>query len=254
MPFFHTNVAEGLPANAEFQVGRTDIDGDLTIEQDIFLPGIGASQQSPGPSASYVYYDCTVGVVLDSGIVVHNRLPQYRTPFVDTLAVIPFDDPRLDTLTGFGVNLTSRDQYVDIVQRMGHSRYWFRLWGKALRVGYQIPIPGIKSIAGALAIPYDKNPQWAYNKIAPGGNYSGAILWQAEWSLWYTTNIPPGISGERYLVSDPSAHISGSAASSPPPNVQAPFSQADDNALPTGGPSQSGGGGGGSFQTGGERR
>lgn len=251
MPFFHTNVAEGIPPGSRFQVGRSDADTDPTIERGIYLPGISNSQ-AVGPSASYVYYDCTVGVVLDSGIVVHNRLPQTRSLISDTLAVIPFDDPRLDKLIGFGVNLTCKDQYVDIVQRMGHSRYWFRLWGQALRIGYQVPIPGIKAIAGVLAIPYDKNPQWAYNKIAPGGNYSGAILWHAQWSLWYTTNIPPGLSVERYLVADPSAHISGSTGSAPPLNVQAPFSQADDNALTTGGPSQSGGGG--SFQTGGERR
>ena len=228
MPFFDTNVAEGIPGGSRFQTGRSNTDTDQPIERGIYLPGVGA--QSPGPSASYVYYECTVGVVLDSGIVVHNRLPQIASPISDTLAVIPFDDPRLDTLVGFGVNLRCRDQYVDIVQRMGHSRYWFRLWGQALRVGYQIPIPGIRVIAGAAAIPYDKNPQWAYNRIAPGANYSGSILWHAQWSLWYTTNIPPGLSGERYLVADPSAHISGHAGSAPQ-NPQSPYSQADDNAV-----------------------
>lgn len=237
MPFFDTNVAEGLPRTSRFQVGRNNVDAGSVVEQGILIPRL------PNPQASYVYYECTIGVVLDSGVVVHNRLPQYQTPTSDTLATIPIDDPALDTLTGFGVNLRCKDQYLDIVQRMGHSRYWFRLWGQALRVGYQVPIPGIKSIGGVVAIPYDRNPQWAYNTIAPGGNYMGAILWRAQWSLWYTTHIPPGFGAlggilgggavEGYKMANPGAHISGSTQSVPPTDPQAPFSQSDDNAFPS---------------------
>ena len=230
MPLLDTNVAEGLPRGSPFQVGRADHDNDTTFERGIFLP------RMPAPAASYMYYDCTVGAVLDSGIVVHNRLPQTISPISDTLAVIPFDDPRLGGATdfGYGVNRTCRDQYRDIVQRMGHARYWFRLWGQALRIGYQVPIPGIRTIGGVAAIPYDKNPQWAYNRIFPGGNYSGAILWHAQWSLWYTTLVPPGQTGagERHLVADPAARISGHAGSVPPTGIQVPYSQADDNAHP----------------------
>ena len=182
----------------------------------------------PWPSdkaATWVYYDCVVGVMLDSGIVVHNRLPQVDRVY-DTLASADLDDPNLDRLTGFGVNLKCVDQYKDIVQRMGHARYWFRLWGQALRVGYKIPIPGIKTIGGVPAIPYDKNPQWAYNSISPGGNYSGVILWRAQWSLWYTTAEPP--ISQKIPVADPSAHISADAKL--PQGIQAPFSPVDDNA------------------------
>lgn len=237
MPFFNTNVAEGLTRGGRFQVGRNNIDDGFIAESGISLP------QMPNPQASYVYYNCTIGVMLDSGIAVHNRLPQTLSPISDTLAVVPLDHPALDTLTGFGVNLRCKDQYTDIIQRMGHSRYWFRLWGQALRVGYQVPIPGIKSIGGVPAIPYDKNPQWAYNTISPGGNYSGSILWRAQWSLWYTTQIPPsfgaigsivgGAAVEGYKMSNPGAHISGSTQSGPPTNLQTPYSQPDDNALPS---------------------
>jgi hypothetical protein len=219
MPFLNNNVASKIPKNSKFQVGRTDVDKGTIIERSVSIPW------SSDPRASWMYFDCAVGVMLDSGIVVHNRLPQVNKGF-DTLAQVALDDPNLDSLTGFGVNLKCLDQYTDIVQRMGHARYWFRIWGQALRVGYQVPIPGIRAIGGVLAIPYDKNPQWAWNRIAPGGNYSGVILWHAQWSLWYTTAIPP--NSQAIPTADPSAHISGTAPL--PSAIQSPYSQPDDNA------------------------
>jgi hypothetical protein len=221
MAFLDSNVAVGLPVNADYQVGISDLDtGSTTVEKGAGIP------YAASPSGSYVYYDCTVGVMLDSGIVVHNRLPQYDNT-ADTLASAQLDDPNLDILTGFGVNLKCNDQYQDIVQRMGHARYWFRLWGHALRIGMQIPIPGIKMIGGVPVIPYDKNPQWGYNSIAPGGNYGGVILWRAQWSLWYTTGVPP--TSQTIPAADSSAHIS--STSTPPAAMQAPFSQPDNNAV-----------------------
>lgn len=222
MPFVNNNVSAGLPANAQFQVGRSDTDANAVVEKGVNLPW------AADPAGSYLYYDCTVGVMLDSGIVIHNRLPQVNRG-IDTLSSTPIDAPDMDTLTLKGVNLTSQDQYADIIQRMGHSRYWFRIWGQALRIGYQVPIPGIKFIGGVQAVPYDKNPQWAFNRIFPGSNFGGIILWHAQWSLWYTTLTPPT---SNYIPAvDPSAHISGT---SPIPDaIQAPFSQADDNAQVT---------------------
>lgn len=234
-PFRDSNVARGLPANAPYQIGRSDVDKNTPVEQGIDIPW------SSDPAGSYVYYDCAVGVMLDSGIVVHNRLPQVSRG-TDTLARTSLDDPNLDQLTGYGVNLRCLDQYQDIVQRMGHARYWFRIWGQALRVGYQVPIPGIRTIGGVTAIPYDKNTQWAYNSIAPGANYSGTILWRAQWSLWYTTAVPP--VSNTVPAADPSAHIGGT--SQPPATIQAPFSQADDDAVPSV-PTTTGGTGAGFF-------
>lgn len=219
MPFKNTNTEFGLPENSDFQVGRANRDNNEPFEEGSLLPW------SSSPEGSYVYYECAVGAMLDSGIVVHNRLPQINRG-IDTISVVDFDDPNMDQATGFGVNLNCQDQYQDIIQRMGHSRYWFRLWGQALRVGYQVPIPGIKTIGGVPAIPYDRNPQWGYNRITPGGNYGGLILWRAQWSLWYTTAVPP--KHDRIPASDPSAHITGRA--SVPSNIQTPYSQADDNA------------------------
>ena len=221
MAFQNNNRTAGIPPKGEFQVGRSNTDANEVLEQGTLL------SWASDPAGSYVYYDCAVGVMLDSGIVVHNRLPQVnRVP--DTLASTYLDSADLDKITDRGVNLTSKDQYQDIVQRMGHSRYWFRIWGQAIRIGYKVPIPGIKTIGGVPAIPYDKNPQWAFCGIVPGGNYSGVILWRAQWSLWYTTAVPP--TSQAIPAADPSAHITG--ATPPPAGMQAPFSQADSNATP----------------------
>ena len=219
MPFQDNNRASGIPKNSPFQVGVSNADDGSFVEKGVDLPW------ASDPAGSYVYFDCTVGVMLDSGIVVHNRLPQVNHA-ADNLSSTFLDDPDVGIITNKGVNLTCRDQYTDIVQRMGHARYWFRIWGQALRVGYQVPIPAIKTIGGVVAIPYDQNPQWAFNRIFPFGNYGGVILWHAQWSLWYTTLVPP--TNNTVPAADPSAHIFG--VDTPPARIQAPFSHADDNA------------------------
>lgn len=234
MPFLNENVVAGLPATGKFQVGRSNVDADAKVERDIAIPW------TSDPAASWVYFNCTIECMLDSGIVVHNRLPQVNNaPDSLASAVLGLDDPNLDKIAGPGVNLRCMDQYTDIVQRMGHARYWFRIHGQALRFGYRVPIPGIKTIGGQPAIPYDKNPQWAFNRIAPGGNFGGVILWHAGWSLWYTTAKPPnaGVStgnpsaGDGIPAADPSAHIRGDTKQ--PASVQVPFSVPDDNAVGT---------------------
>lgn len=222
MPYKNNNTAVGIPKNSPYQVGKSDVDSQsLILEKGELIPW------PSDPDTSWVYFNCTVGAMLDSGIVVHNRLPQVNNAF-DTLSAGDIDDPNFSTLSSIGVNLKCMDQYADIVQRMGHARYWFRLWGEALRVGFKVPIPGLKTIGGVPAIPYDKNPQWAYNRVFPGGNYSGVVLWHAEWSLWYTTAVPP--ISQDIPAPEFAAHIDGDIAV--PKGMQSPFSQPDDNAVP----------------------
>lgn len=229
MPLQNNNRTAGINPKSNFQVGQSNIDGDSVLERGIFLPWPSE------PEASYLYYDCSVGVMLDSGIVVHNRLPQVNN-LPDSLSSAFLDDPNLDGINGSGVNLNCRDQYQDIMQRMAHARYWFRIWGQAIRVGYKVPIPGLKTVGGVSVIPHDKNPQWAYNSIMPGGNYGGVVLWRAQWSLWYTTLVPP--TNQTIPAADPSAHIDATAA--PVTAIQSPWSQADDNAQQSGAPQLAG--------------
>lgn len=221
MPFLNNNLAAGIPVNAPIQVGVSDTDSGTVNEQGITIPW------PTSPVGSWVYYDCTISAMLDSGIVVHSRLPQVNNS-ADTLASCFFDQPKLENQVG-GVNLNCQDQYRDIVQRMGHARYWFRIWGQALRVGQRIPIPGIKTIGGQPAVPYDQNPQWAFNRIVPRGNYGGIPLWMARWSLWYTIATPP--TNKPIPSKDPSAGITDTTAI--PSGVQVPISQPDTNATAT---------------------
>ncbi len=225
MPFKNANVERGLREDDPFQVGRADSDrATPLVEKGALLPW------PSDPEVSWVYYECAVGTMLDSGLVVHNRLPQVDNA-ADSLGTQALDDPRDLAETGNGVNLSCRDQYADIVQRMGHARYWFRLWGQAMRVGLRIPIPKLVTIGGVAAIPYDRNPQWAYNAIAPGGNFGGVPLWIARWSLWYTTLVPTrGGSQNAIPAVDLAAHIRDT--DKVPKEVQVPFSQVDDNAIP----------------------
>lgn len=222
MPFIDANILSGLSSIADFQVGKSNVDSNKVIEEGIELPF------TTNPTGSYLYYDCTVAASLDSGIVVHNRLPQVDNE-ADTLASVFLDNENLATITDKGVNLTCKDQYTDIMQRMGHSRYWFRIWGRAMRIGYKIPIPAIKTIGGVVAIPYDRNPQWAYNGIVPGSSFGGVVLWRAYWSLWYTTLVPP--KNQTIPAADPSTLITGTPVPPKSGGIQVPYSQADDEAV-----------------------
>lgn len=219
--FQDTNVAQGLPAKGQFQAGVSDFDPEgLTVERDVLIP------IARDPEATWVYYETEITCFCDSGIVVHRHLPQGDYDPA-TLASCFIDDANIDKLTGRGVNLKGIDSYSDTVQRMAHTQYWFRLFGQAMRIGHQVPIPGIKTIGGVPAIPHDDNPQMAYNKIV--GNYSGSPLWYAAWSLWYTTAVPP--AANQTPPPNLAAHIAGDVTL--PTGMQAPFSQPDDEAEST---------------------
>jgi hypothetical protein len=195
------------------------VNDNIAIDDPVGVPvETGVELPTPNERANWVYYDCALGCVLDSGIVVHRRLPQHDYE-PDTLASCYADEAGIDTLTGLGVNLKSNDKFQDVVQRMAHSRYWFKLWGQAMRVGEQVPIPGLKEVGGVKAYPHDSNPQWAYNKVV--GNYSGQVLWYAQWSLWYTLAEPP--KKNQNPPANLAQHIG--VAKSAPVGMQAPWTQ-----------------------------
>lgn len=217
--FKDENVAAGLQPNAQFKAGVSDFDpAGVPVESGINLPW------NSDADATWVYYDVALATVLDSGVVTHRHLPQsYAVPA--TLASCVISDPNIDKITGRGVNIIPTETFADIVQRMAHAQYWFRLFGQAMRVGNQVPIPGLRSVGGVPAIPHDANPQSAYNKIV--GNYSGVPLWYATWSLWYTVAVPP--RGQQVPPPNLAAHIGGNGPV--PTQIQAPFSQPDDEAM-----------------------
>ena len=221
--FQNENLAQGLPQNGKFQAGVSNLDtGGLTVERGIFLPF------PSDPAATWLYYDIAMQCLLDSGIVTHRMLPQVDNT-ADMLSSCYITDPDIDTQTGRGVNLKSNDQFQDVVQRMAHSRYWFHLWGQAMRVGLQVPIPGAKSIGNVPLIPDDEIRQTAYNKIV--GSYGGVPIYHGVWSLWYTLAAPPQVQIAP-TAPNLAAHISD-ATPLPKTGIQVPFSQPDDEAQTT---------------------
>jgi hypothetical protein len=215
--FQNANVTSGFAANGAYQQGISDSDAGTVLEQGVKVPWCTSS------AGSYAYYDCWLEMELDSGIVVHRQLPQTYTN-ADSLGSMDMFDAGLEQNTTQGVNTKSVGDFQDVAQRMAHSVYRFNLRGLALRVGYQVPIPSLKSFGGVDAIPDDEPRQRAYNKIV--GNYSGVPLWKAEWSLWYTVAEPP--TDQQNPPPNLAQHI---RATDPLPTaLQAPFSQPDDSA------------------------
>lgn len=218
--FQNENLAAGLPQRSTYQVGVSDVDDGTRMEQGITLPWPSESK------ASYVYYDCWIECELDSGIVVHRQLPQYSTA-ADSLGVADMFNTGLETITKQGVNTISAGRFTDTTQRMAHSIYRFCLRGIALRIGYQVPIPKLLTVGGVTAIPDDEIKQKAYNKIV--GNYSGVPMWKAEWSQWYTVAAPP--ITQQLPPPNLAEHIR--ASDTLPAALQAPWSEPDDDAVPS---------------------
>jgi hypothetical protein len=144
------------------------------------------------PEATYLEYQAWVECLLDPGTALHKILPQAAAT-IDTLANVFIDDPDLATFTDGGVNLRSNSGAVDIIQQMATSSYTFLLRGHGVRVGYQIPIPGLRSVGGALAVP--TYPQSAYNQVV--GNFSGIPIFFAAWDLAYLVTVSPELSNSQ---------------------------------------------------------
>lgn len=215
------NKARGLPAgNIRAGVSNTDTLG-TGLEKGMMIPF------ATDPQATWVYYDCTLSNYLDSGIVVHNRLPRVNNA-ADTLSSCDMSAPTIDKLKGLGVNLFSNDSFEDIVQRMAHARYYFHLYGQAVRIGLQVPIPGAVKLAdGTKLIPHDENMQNAWNRIA--GNWSGFPIYHAYWSLWYTTASAPKVKIAP-VAPNLAAHI-GDVGDDLPDGMQSPLSAPDNEAV-----------------------
>jgi hypothetical protein len=172
--------------------------------------------------ASWISYRCWIETELDAGIALHKPLPQTQQ-VPDTLASIAVDDKTIEDATA-GVNTVSENIYADVTQQMATSLYIFKLRGWGYRAGYQIPIPGLVTVAGVPAIPAQR--QIAAN--IPIANYSGVILWHAYWDLWYYVTLPP----KQLIVPPPNVaqHVSSNMELLAQDNVALPISQPDPNA------------------------
>lgn len=157
------------------------------------------------PEASWIDYRCWVEVLHDPGMVLHKPLPQAPQK-VDDIGLLDINAPNWDTFVppNGGVNISSLAQGTDVIQRMATSTYTFILRGWGLRVGFQIPLPILKSVAGVPATP--RYPQWGYNVMV--GNCAGVPVWFATWQKWYMIVKPAtSATAEAPVPSNPALHI-----------------------------------------------
>ena len=211
------NAAQNVTGKA--QVGVNDVDANVVLERAVQTPWTLNSK------FSWLDYRCWIEVHLDPGMALHKPLPQAssRGNLVDSLASGFIDDPAFDGNIK-GVNTTSVGTWTDMAQRMATSEYRFVLKGYAMRAGYQIPVPGLKTVAGVPAIP--DNPQWSSGNILVA-NMSGIPLWTCRWELWYFVVSPP----QKQQLPPPNIadHIAADVVL--PKTVQVPWSQPDANAV-----------------------
>jgi hypothetical protein len=172
------------------------------------------------PATSWLDYRCWVECHLDAGMALHKPLPQ-SNPAVDTLASVGIADINADKLTtDSGVNLDSLAGQNDVIQRMASSTYRFVLLGWGLRVGYQIPIPGIIKIGNVVPVP--GRIQRAYNVVV--SNFAGIPTWFATWELHYLVTGLPAES-QAPVPFNPALHVRPDAQL--PKSVKLPWTQPD---------------------------
>lgn len=105
---------------------------------------------------------------------------------VDTLSSGYLDDDDFPE-NEYGINTISVSNFTDVVQRMATSTYIFKLRGYAARMGFRVPIPGLRTVAGVAAFPAER--QYAANWVT--ANFNGVPMYNAKWDLWYYVTVPP---------------------------------------------------------------
>lgn len=191
-------------------------DDSTNVEQGVLVPWL------IDPASSWLDYRCDLEVRLDPGMVCHYPLPQQPTSRIDTLATADVADVRHETYKT-GVNTIAQAAVQNLPQRMATSRYFFVLSGRAMRCGYQVPIPGLKTVAGVPAVPMA--PQRAMNTLV--GNIGGIPVWLAVWELWYFVYLPP--KSQQLPPANLADHIRADVQL--PTGLQVPYSQPDQSSV-----------------------
>jgi len=216
--FVNENVARGV-TGANVKAGISNVDNAAQQpEQQISLPW------ALNPAFSWLDYHNDLEVRLNPGTILSKPLPQHTTT-PDTLASVsisPLDDTVAEA-SKLGINLTSQNSYEDTVFQMATPTFYFILSGRAMRMGYKIPIPGLVTVAGVKAIP--TSPQVASQSTI--GNVGGVPIYAAQWELWYLIELPP--KREQAPPPNFALHIAGDQV--PPDSIQVPFSPTDTNAV-----------------------
>ena len=155
------------------------------------------------PENTWLDYRCALEVRLDAGLALHKPLPQ-QNPAFDTLASVELGTPDQATNGKLGVNLLSTSKAVDVIQRMASSTYTFVLRGFGLRVGYQVPVPGLVSVGDQTAYPVGE--QYTSGNVLVGNMIGGIPVFYCEWELPYAVTQAPNLVNAP-VPPNPALHI-----------------------------------------------
>ena len=93
MSFTNENEFVGLQQTNDFQSGKSNVDPAFPQpEQSVKLPW------SSDPRATWLFFESAIECMLDSGIVVHNRLPQSNAVTDAQGVTLQTDNITYDTL------------------------------------------------------------------------------------------------------------------------------------------------------------
>jgi len=170
----------------------------------------------PDPRASWLEYENTLIVDLDTGMVVHKSLPQenYDVDDLGTVDAYATSMPAYKSPTG-GMNTISESGQSDFAQRAATSTFTIKLRGYAKRAGYQVPVPKLVSFGGV-------TPTLLRQRVTspePVANYSGIPIFARAWEMTYQLTAPP--TSQQLAPQNPAQRI---AANTKPTRVMAPVS------------------------------
>ena len=182
-------------------------------------PEIGAVVDVlPEANLSWINYQCWFETELDPGTAILKSLPQ-ATYSVDVLSSVDAYSANAQGATG-SVNLASKSKQSDNVVRATTSTYKVTLKGYAVRIGYDIPVPGLVSWAGVKPIPgkqHVSGPQIVTQ-------YCGVPVYLTMWTLEYFVPVPPDVPAGQRQFGPPNLGDTVADTNSPPKTAQMPVS------------------------------
>lgn len=151
------------------------VDGKLPFEQK--KPYTAIKNETPPQKQSWLKYDMTT--------------TPYRSQPVSRQAIVQESQQDTnvgDMSSGTGWMADRTNATPDVLQVGGAPRYGAMLVGNAMRAGYPIPRPALKTIGGQT--PTEEFSRFACKIV---GNYFGVPVYAAKWAIGYALPSAPGV-------------------------------------------------------------
>lgn len=163
--------------------------GSLPVVGNVFneptntytAPKAFRKQEAPSASYSWLGYTMDIATKTDWPVVRHRMCP--KSPVTNTTTYNPADGFKSDNVTGN--NLPNTNDEPATFQKLGGPNYDVVLYGGAVRVGHQSPVPGLLTLGGVNAIEVDR-------EIVQGtiGN-NGVPVFGIRWAIYYVLEKCP---------------------------------------------------------------